>query len=232
KPVETSVIVHARKRQDFILSSEELAAAGHVLDAEDERLNFGADDRIYVRLQKPAKPGALFDIFRPSRTLYHPETKKPVGVLVMHLGRAKILSRGKGDVWRAVIVESFAEIQRGDRLQPAHLIPPKLAPKFLAGDIEGRVPYIRDDATEAGQNQVIGIDLGTADGMQPGVVLSVHQRGRTVEDVATREDVRLPEEKIAEIMVLVPQKRASIAIVRTATAPVHVGDIVRNEASR
>ncbi len=232
KPVQRALMVAAMQRQDFILSAEELAAAGYVLEGKDERIHFGAGDLIYVRLARPAKPGMLMDIFRPSRTLYHPETHKPVGVLVIHLGRAKLLDRTRDGIWHARIVESFAEIARGDRLQPAHPVVPRLEPRFLARHVEGRVLYIRDEATEAGQNQVIGVDLGLDAGLAPGTVLAVYRRGRKVEDVRSEKEVQLPEEKIAEVMVLVPQRRASIAIVTDSLEPLHVGDIVRSVAAR
>ncbi len=231
KPVQRSLMLAAMRRQDFILSSEELAEAGYVLEGKDERLNFGAGDEIYVRLERPAKPGMLMDVFRPSRTLYHPDTHEPVGVLVVHLGRARLLGRAENGIWRARITDSFAEIARGDRLRPAHPVVPQLEPRFLARRVEGRVLYIRDDATEAGQHQVVGVDLGLDAGVKPGTVLAIYRRGRRAEDVRTEEDVRLPEERIAEVMVLVPQKRASIAIVTDSREPLHVGDIVRNASA-
>lgn len=228
KPVSHALMLAAMRRQDFILSAQELAEAGYVLEGKDERLNFGAGDVIYVRLARPAKPGMVMDIFRPSRTLHHPETGEPVGVLVVHLGRAKLLDQPEPGIWHARITESFAEIARGDRLQPAHPVVPRLEPHFLARSVEGRVLYIRDEATEAGQNQVIGVDLGLGAGLEPGTMLAVYRRGREVEDIRSEEEMRLPEEKIAEAMVLVPQQRASIAIITDSLQPLHVGDIVRS----
>jgi len=232
QPVNPAFALRALKRQDFILSAKEIEDAGYVLDSPDDRVHFGTNDRIYVRLKHPAKAGDMLDIFRPSRAIEHPHTHKLVGTLVIHLGRAKLLDRAPNGIWRARIVEAFAEIERGDRLQPAFARPKQLTPQFVSGIKEGVVLYIRDDASEAGQNQIIGIDLGLDDGMRPGVMLSVHRKGREVVDPNRDEEVRLPEEKIAEIMILVPQKRASMAIITRSIAAVHIGDSVRNAAAR
>ena len=92
--------------------------------------------------------------------------------------------------------------------------------------------YIRNDAAEAGQDQVIGLSLGLKDGLKAGSVLSIHRAGRMVTDQVTDEDERLPEEKIGEITVLVPQQTASIALITESTEPINIGDSVRNAVKR
>ena len=58
------------------------------------------------------------------------------------------------------------------------------------------------------------------------------RNGRTVRDRVTGKGVRLPEEKIGQLLVLVPQQDASIALVTQSTGPINIGDSVRNRASR
>jgi len=65
-----------------------------------------------------------------------------------------------------------------------------------------------------------------------GTVLSVHRASRTAQDRVTEEPVRLPEEKIGELIVLTPQQNASIALVTQSTSPINLGDIIRNQAKR
>ncbi len=235
KPVEklegemdASRLVTAMKRQDFI-RPDEIKGVGYILDAPDERINFGANDRVYLRLARAAKPGDRFDIFRTGDPVRNPRNGKVVGVLVQHLGQIELTSQDQG-IWRGVVTEAFAEIARGDRLKPARDINPRLTPDYPAGDLRGVVLYIRDQAAEAGEGQIVGIDLGTNDGVHAGTMLSVHRAGRIVRDRVTGKKTRLPEEKIGEMMVLLPQARASIALITQSTASINIGDSVRNQA--
>ncbi|MDQ7011417.1 MAG: LysM peptidoglycan-binding domain-containing protein [Mariprofundaceae bacterium] len=228
--IDPSLLLTALKRQDFIQPGE-MKGVGHILDSEDERINYGANNRLYLRLSVPANEGDVFDIFRTGDPIRDPKTGKVVGVLVNHLGQIEITSKA-GDVYRGVVLTAFEEISRGDRLKPAKDINTRITPSYPGGNISGQVLYIRNDAAAAGQNQVIGVDLGLNDGIQAGTTLSVHHAGRLVQDRVTGKTVRLPEEKIGELIILVPQKDASIALITKSTIPINIGDSVRNKARR
>lgn len=228
KPVDTSMYITALGRQDFI-DAEGVEGVGYIVDAENERLNFGAGDKLYVKLNAPAKEGDQFDVFRTTDEIVDPESGDVVGVLVEHHGRIMVGSHEQG-VYRAKVTKSFAEIMRGDRLKPAKAIDPRIQPDYPAGSLQGKLLYIQDDSVEAGQHQVVGINLGLGDGMKAGTVLSVHRQGRVIEDRVSGDEVQLPEEKIGEILVLVPQKDGSLAIVTDSTTSFNLGDIIRNKA--
>ncbi len=237
KPVErlegtldTSLLLTALKRQDFIQPSE-INGVGHILDSEDERINYGANDRLYLKFDQSANEGDVFDIFRTGDSIRDPQSGKVVGVLVNHLGQIEVTSQSEG-VYRGVVLNAFEEISRGDRLKPAKDINTRISPSYPGGNLAGSIMYIRNDAAEAGQNQIVGISLGLSDGLQAGTALSVHRAGRTVRDRVTGKGVRLPEEKIGQLLVLVPQQDASIALVTQSTGPINIGDSVRNRASR
>jgi len=237
KPVErleggfdTSILLTALQRQDFIQPSE-IEGMGHILDSEDERINYGANDRLYLKFDRPVQPGEVFDIFRTGDPIRDPRTGHVVGVLVNHLGQVEVTSQAEG-IYRGRVLTAFEEISRGDRMKPAKEIDPRITPSYPAGELHGTVMYIRNDAAEAGQNQVVGISLGLKDGLKPGTALSVHKAGRIVRDQVTGEKVRLPEEKIGQLLVLVPQQDASIALVTQSTSPINIGDSVRNRATR
>jgi hypothetical protein len=230
-PIDPSLLLTSLRRQDFI-KAEDMQGVGYILDSEDDRINFGSDDRVYLKLDSPADEGDLFDIFRTADPIRDPESKEIVGVLVLHLGQVEITSSAGNQIYRGLITKSFEEISRGDRLKPAKDINTRIVPVYPASQLNGRVLYIRNDATEAGQHQVIGISLGIRDGMQPGSVLSIHRPGRHIQDVVTGETVQLPGEMIGEVMVLVPQEVASIAIVTKSAASINIGDSVRNPAGK
>ncbi len=230
QPIDPSLLITALKRQDFI-APEDASGVGYILDSPDERINYGQGDKVYLRFKHPVDEGEVFDVFRTGDPVRDPTTGKIAGVLVEHLGQIEVMA-GREGVARGRVIESFEEISRGDRLKPARDINTRIVPDYPDHPVRGHVLYIRNDAAEAGQHQVVGISLGLKDGMKPGTVLSVHQAGRVVEDRVSGKAVRLPTEKIGELMVLVPQKDASIALVTRSRQPINLGDSVMNQAKR
>ncbi|OIO70851.1 MAG: peptidoglycan-binding protein LysM [Zetaproteobacteria bacterium CG1_02_49_23] len=222
--VDSSILLAALERQDFINASA-VEGIGSVLDSRDERINFGINDRVYLRLQQSAKQGELLDVFRTADEVRDPVSGDVVGVLVEHLGQIRVDSAAD-EVYRGTVIKAFAEISRGDRLKPAKIIDTRIEPSRPDQALSGSVMYIRNDAREAGQNQVIGISLGIADGMRPGMALSLYKAGRLVKDTLTGEDVRLPQEEIGRLLVLVPQERASIALITSSIQAINIGDAV------
>lgn len=231
KPVErlegaydSSVMMTVLSRQDFVHPNE-VQGVGHILDSSDSRLNFGAHDRLYVKLNNAAKPGDLFDVFRTSDALVDPLTGEAVGVLVIHLGQVRITSMQDG-VYRADVDKAFEEISRGDRLKPSRDPDLRIEPKVSDQPLRGQIIYIRNDGREAAQHQIIGVTLGISDGVKAGTVMSIYQSGRVVDDKVTSTAVRLPDEKVGELIILVPQEQASMALITSSTAPIHIGDAV------
>lgn len=228
--IDTSMVLTALARQDFI-QPDEIEGVGHILDSVDERLHYGANDKLYLKFNQPVNEGDVFDVFRTGDPIVDPKTGKTVGVLVNHLGQIEVTSESNG-VYRGTVLETFEELSRGDRLKPAKVIETRIKPSYPGGALAGQVLYIRNNAAEAGQHQVIGIDLGLDEGLTSGAALSIHKAGRTVKDRVTGKTVTLPEEKIGEVLVLVAQKDASLALVTSSTGPINRGDTVRNKAGR
>ena len=226
--VDTSMVITALLRQDFI-RPEAIDAAGYVLASRDERINYGANDRIYIRMATPLEEGELLDVFRSATPVNDPITGKPAGMLVKHLGQVRITGRS-GEITEGLVISAFEEISRGDRLKPARSINTRLQPDYPTTAMAGHIMFIRDNAAEAGQNQIVGINLGEQNGLKAGSVLKVLKAGRTVTDTVSGDDTKLPQENIGELIVLVPQKNASIALVTRSTNPINIGDAVHNSA--
>lgn len=228
--VDTSRLLTALTRQDFI-QPDDIKGVGYILDSEDERIHYGAGEHLYLKISQSAQDGDLFDVFRTGDPIKDPDTGKVVGVLVKHLGQIEVRSQD-GDIYRGVVLNTFEELSRGDRLKPARHIDTRITPTYPDGKLVGKVLYIRNHAAEAGQNQIVGISLGKGAGLQAGTALSVHRAGRLVEDRVTGTMVRLPEEKIGELLVLVAQSNGSLALVVESNSAINIGDVVRNKADR
>jgi len=232
KPVErleaamdNSIMLTALARQDFI-HPDHIQGVGHVLDSKDARLNFGVNDHVYLKMDQATKTGSLFDVFRTTDVITAPHTRKPAGVLVEHLGQIRITSVKQG-IHRGIIVKAFEEISRGDRLKPARSLDQRITPLYSEKQLSGSVMYIRNDSHEAAQNQVVGISLGMSDGLKAGTIMAIFKTGRIVDNRVDGGSILLPTEKIGELLVLVPQQQASIALITKSLAPINTGDTVQ-----
>ncbi|MDQ6982141.1 MAG: LysM peptidoglycan-binding domain-containing protein [Mariprofundus sp.] len=223
---DSSMLLTALQRQGFI-QPDQVQGVGYILDSRDDRLNYGEHDRVYLKLNQSAKPGSLFDVFRSTDVLREPNSGNELGVLIKHMGQVKVLSAENG-VSRAVVVKAFEEISRGDRVKPARMIDPHIVLGYPDSSLSGTVIYIRNDAHEAGQHQVLGINLGLKDGLKAGMQMSIFKAGRVVKDKVAGGEVLLPQEQVGKLLILVPQQRASIALITKSTGPINVGDAVKH----
>ena len=83
-----------------------------------------------------------------------------------------------------------------------------------------------------GQYNVVVLNRGARDGLDPGTVLRVYQAGRTIRDDhakgAFNKKVVLPDESAGTMMVFRTSDRISYALVMQATTAIAVLDKVRN----
>jgi len=228
--VDNTMLLTTLVRQDFINPDAE-KGIGYVLGAKDERINFGINDFIYIKSKYPLHAGDMLDIFRTGDVIHDPNSDQTVGVLINHVGKLQILSEEENDLFRSTITHAFSEISRGDRLKVATDTDLHIQPIYPNTAFSGKVLYIQNNGTEAGQNQVIGITLGLKDGVRDGMVFSVQHPSRTIVDQVNGNRIELPEEKVAEIILLKAQRDASLALITNSTDAVHINDTIRNGAS-
>ena len=79
---------------------------------------------------------------------------------------------------------------------------------------------------EIGPFTVVGITLGTREGIEEGHVLRVMRHAGKHKDPVTRKRCKLPDEESALVMVFRTYEKMSYALVMTATRPVHMLDAV------
>ncbi len=213
-----------------IIAEEELKSAAHVLDSQDRRLIYGTGDRIYVHGLENAEVGARYSVFRPGRTLFDPVTHEPLGYEAVYASDAEIV-RG-GEPATVVLIDTVREVLRGDRMLPLDPGPTELyfTPHAPLPGIEGRVISLFDALSQSAQYQVVAINLGTRNGIEPGHVLAVNQAGRVVNDPYHGTNrpiqVELPAERSATLMVFRSFEKISYGLIMESERSVRVGDIV------
>jgi hypothetical protein len=121
----------------------------------------------------------------------------------------------------------------GDRLLPE---PPRelvsYVPRAPAQPIEARVVSIYGDAVAlAGQNKVVTINKGSADGVEPGHVLAILKNGARLLDRSQpgeRVQIKLPDERNGLLMVFRTFDQLSYGLILEIADGVKIGDAVVN----
>jgi nucleoid-associated protein YgaU len=229
--------VEAFLNEAIILNADELAAAPRIVAAPDSRVLMSRGDLAYVRGDlKPQQ--TEWRIFRQAKPLKDPASGDILGYEAAFVGTADLTRAGSatqvGSASKADIVPSTFTITSnrqeagvGDRLTP---VPPRdftaYAPHSPSKPVTGRIASIYGDAVNAGQNQIVSINMGQQDGMEPGHVLAVWQDGGTVIDQTdpSKATLRLPDERHGLIYVFRVFKRMSYALILNVQRPVKVGD--------
>ncbi len=117
-------------------------------------------------------------------------------------------------------------------MEEEDIAPVNFLPRAPAREVEGRIISVLAGVSLIGQYQVVVINRGTNDGLEPGHGLRVFQTGQTIRDTRGRgvfgEKVRLPDEPAGTMMVFRTSERISYALVMEATNAMAVLDTVRN----
>lgn len=218
-----------------VFSADDLAAAPRIVAAPDGRVLVARGDIAYVR----GDLGGLRDwrVFREARPMRDPETNEVLGFEARFVGTAEYLRPGEtlvNDDGKAQIVPATVrvtsnreELGRGDRLAP---VPARdfssYAPHAPAAPLSGRIVSVYGDALSAGQNQIVALNRGSANGLERGHVLALWQRGETIIDRSAddRAVLKLPDERHGLLFVFSVFDRVSYALILQTQVPVRAGD--------
>lgn len=199
----------------------------YVVAGNDRRIISGAGDRLYVRGTLPSMQ--RFGLYRPGQRYEDPDTGEFLGVELETLGEARFI-RQQGDIAMLEVVSSRQEIRDADLVLPLESLPvtPEFQPRAPDRPSEGHILAVPGGVQFIGRLDVVALDLGERDGLEPGHVLAVEQRGELVTDPVTQELIRLPGEDAGWLMVFRVYDRISYALVMHATRSLAVGDRVHS----
>lgn len=227
--------------------------APRLIGADNERVLFAKGDRVYARASQPqdlstdkAAP-TRYRVYRNATPLRDPTTNQILAYEAQYLGSADIVRpesvrdiTGKdGKPAKEIIPATFdivgnkEEMRTGDRLLPEPKREfPTYMPRAPGRAIDGvRVMSIYGNAVaRAGQNVVVSLNKGAADGLEIGHVLAIIKDGRTVTDstVTPRQEVKLPDERNGLAMVFRTFDKVSYALILQINDGVKVGDRLLN----
>lgn len=234
-----------------VFTQDQLAGAPYVVSYAGEHLMGGPGNKIYVKDNVPtptrhrgkktkyvptksisimnAQPDSKWVIFRSRGKYVNPKTKKLLGYMALRVGEAQMEDPGNPATMLLTRIDHGVEV--GDRVLPNELdtYPPNFIPQAPRGKIRGEIIDMFQNATQVGSNQVVIINQGKVNRLRPGDVLAIVQEGKTIEDpVHKKQEVRLPNRRVGELMVFKVFKHVSFGLVVRATDPVQLDDLIRN----
>ena len=240
--------------EPLVVDADVLQSAPRIIATTEERVLMANGDRAYVRgdaaspmLASSGQP-SRYRVFRDAIALKDPVTGETLGYEAQYVGRAQLV-RGESfdDVPDAKSGTSTLqyvpatvdlsgvkeEIRAGDRLLPAPARSyTSYTPRAPEHEVDARVVSIYGSSAVAyaGQNQVIAINKGTQDGIEPGYVLSLVTQGGRIKDITdeAKAIIQLPSEVNGTAMVFRTFERVSYALILEIRNGVRVGDRLGN----
>jgi hypothetical protein len=212
------------------VSLEELETAGSVLGTPEGEKWLAAHRRAYVSLgEGQAQAGDRYTVVRENERVKDPETGDTIGVHVEKLGWLEITKVGP-EASEALVRVSTAEMQPGDRLipriEPALEVPVRIG----GGAPEGQIALVPDARTITAQRDVLFLNRGSDAGVDVGTTLEVYRPGDVVKDAQTKQRHTLPDEVVANLIVVSARPESAVAIVTHATTELARGDHFRGAA--
>ncbi|HYC92992.1 MAG TPA: LysM peptidoglycan-binding domain-containing protein [Thermoanaerobaculia bacterium] len=183
-------------------------------------------DLVYVTggLSTGLVAGETYLIVQPAEIVKHPETGRTIGRQYDYLGQARVLCTENGQS-RAIITETCREIPIGARLKPIPQLPIPIArvpspaewcdPR--TGKASGHIVGSREWHLGLVEGNLVQINLGTENGVQPGDFLTVTRRS---------ELRGQPPMVLGQIGVLTTEARTASAVVLQVRRELLIGDMV------
>lgn len=231
--------------QPLLIDEAALLAAPRIVAAQENRVLLSRGDRAYAR----SSGGALlavgyagdqrFSVFREAKPLKDPADGTTIAYEAQFIGTAVLTGSETVDLGQEAqagntvpavlwITGAKEEIRVGDRLMPWM---PSQSPDLLPhpahpGTLAQIISVYGSAAVNAAQNQVLVINRGAADGVEPGHVMAIQKRGALALDKGdqNRPMMQLPDERNGLAMVFLSFEKVAYALVVEVTDAVRVGD--------
>ena len=238
-------IVAAFMSKPSVIPKEESDRLPYIVAIGNEELAAGMDDTVYARGIHDAEPGARFNVVHVGDELHDPDTHHFLGYQGIYAGSVRLeraAGPGAHELAKLKMTESARETLAGDRLVRDSLdVPLDFVPHAPPRAVDGQIISVIGGVNMIGQYQVVVINRGSHDGLEPGHVLGVWKRGDYAKDRGPggltntnqfkepfAKTLQLPPELAGNFMVFKTYERLSYGLIMSAESDLHVGDLVRN----
>jgi len=225
--------------QPLVVDGETLATPARIVELPEGRVYLGKGENAYARGLpggEAGQAGAEWQAYRPVKPLKDPVTGQVLGYEADFLGTLRVVRAATGPqaVSKMEVLSSKEEMGVGTQLMP---VPPRVPVRYVPhapeADMHGAVAKVTGGVRFGGTDQVVVLNIGSQQGLEPGHVLALSRAGRLVQDrTAGGETVQLPEERYGLAFVFRVFPHVAYALVTDASNTVEVGDAASNPMSQ
>jgi hypothetical protein len=226
--LEPAIAEMALQCAHYILDDPEDASL-HVIGSEDgaTKVAFGDRDILYLGKGSNAgvKAGDAYSLHHVSYEVKHPENGRTVGRKIETTGWGRVVLVQE-DSSTLMVEQACMDIHLGDYAKPFQkAVVPMIVPRVPGdrltpptGKSDGTVVAIAEDSMIAGQEQLVSINLGSANGVAPGNIFTVYRV--MYPSVPTARNV------LGELVVVTVRERTATARVSYSRDAIMAGDRV------
>ena len=220
--------VNAFLSHSRVVGPQQLELAPYILAGKEGHIIAGAGEEIYARGDFDADIGS-YGIYRRGQAFVDPDTDELLGIQATDIGTGKVLAV-EGEVATVALNRTTEEVRRGDRLLPdeQRRIDANFLPGAPRGEIDGYLLAVEDGVSQIGAMDVVIINRGQREGLEPGHLLAIYRTGEFVRDPVTNEQVKVPDFRAGLLLVFRSFEKVSYGLVMRAERPLKVMDRVRN----
>ncbi|MCD8523830.1 MAG: LysM peptidoglycan-binding domain-containing protein [Saccharospirillaceae bacterium] len=233
EPIESAIpaipqdAIRGFLREHRVVAPVILEKAPRVISGSDARILMGAGGKVYARGDFGPQVASAYGVFRKGQVYRDPETGEVLGLEALDIGLGRVIAHDD-DIVTLELERTNQQVSVGDLLLPTEdrdLIA-NFYPKSPDRAVLGQILAVSGGVTQVGQFDVVVLNRGERDGLEPGSVLLIKKAGAVVYDRAAAERVRLPEERAGSLMVFRTFEKLSYGLIMRATQPLRVGDKV------
>ncbi|WP_444906781.1 LysM peptidoglycan-binding domain-containing protein [Microbulbifer sp. SSSA008] len=211
-----------------------IEGAPYVVSGSDNHILMGAGDILYARGEFTAGLPS-YGLYRPGPIYTDPLSGEILGRQALGVGTLDLIQLDPDNnpgfsIGTMGVRNTSQEIRLEDRLMPVEerSIEALFHPSAPSVTIDGVIVGVDEGVSQIAKFDVVILNSGNRDGLQPGNVLAVYKRGSAVRDRIVGDVVKLPDERAGELLVFRTFEKMSLALVMDARRPLSVMDMVRN----
>lgn len=219
-----------------VVTRQEIAGAPNVVGGQDARVTFGQGDTIYARDRQKrwnSRP-ADYGIYRVGEEYVDPETREILGYEARRVGQARV-TEVDGDIAVLNVHASSEDIRADDRLfmsRNREEVRASFQPSGPSEEVTGSIIRFFGRLNSVAKNDVVVIDRGRRDGLEPGNMLAVYQAKRVVRDGVSDQLVSLPSVKAGSLLLFRVFDKVSYGLVVESKKPLKKKDVVTNPGNK
>lgn len=230
---EPQVATFAVTGSEGFLLEKQIRPAGVIVSTQQNRVIIGEDDIVYTDIGRVhgADVGDRFSIYKRMGSVSHPINNVILGERVIPLGELQ-LSEVEEKASKAIITKSYQEIGAGSFLLPARDRKLTVALQAADRDLVGYIVETQTGNTVLAVRDVVFLDLGRAQGVQPGNMLYIVRDVTPDQRYAMAKIEKLPVDVIGALVVVEVGRNSSTAVIVKSVDTVYRGDRVEMKKSR